>query len=189
MPRFSWAAWGLLVVVLDLPLRGWDVLPDLVGYAWLFIGLAGGPALHAGFARARAAALVGIPVSIITGTPITNSVVSIEYGAAFAGILVNVVVLHQLATAIRDLDPTEGDSDQRRWASGIRVAAPIAGGVQLVGLVLLATVLVILYVVGLLALVVVGIITVVLLHRVNRAGWLAAAAPATPADPTEPATP
>ena len=64
--------------------------------------------------------------------------------------------------------------------AGIRVAAPIAGGVQLVGLVLLATVLVILYVVGLLALVVVGIITVVLLHRVNRAGWLAPA----PAGPT-----
>ena len=37
MTRFSWAAWGLLVVVLDLPLLGWDVLPDLVGYAWLFV--------------------------------------------------------------------------------------------------------------------------------------------------------
>ena len=54
---------------LDLPLLGWDVLPDLVGYVWLFIGLAGGAALHPGFARARAAALVGIPVSVITGTP------------------------------------------------------------------------------------------------------------------------
>jgi hypothetical protein len=175
MPRFSWAAWGLLVVVLDLPLLGWDVLPDLVGYVWLFIGLAGGQALHAGFARARAAALVGIPVSVITGTPLTDTVISVEYGAAFAGILVTVVVLHQLATAIRDLDPVEGDSDQRRWAGGIRIAAPIAGGVQLLGLVLIATVLAIFYVIGLLALVVVGIITVVLLHRVNRAGWLAPA--------------
>ncbi|MFL6079982.1 MAG: hypothetical protein ACJ714_08645 [Ornithinibacter sp.] len=189
MPRFSWAAWGLLVVVLDLPLGGWDVLPDLVGYAWLFVGLAGGAALHAGFARARAAALVGIPVSVITGTPFTNSVIGVEWGAAFAGILVNVVVLHQLATAIRDLDPVVGDSDQRRWASGIRVAAPIAGGVQLVGLVLLATVLAIFYVIGLLALVVVGIIAVVLLHRVNRAGWLADVAPATSAGPGEPVTP
>ena len=138
MPRFAWAAWGLLVVVLDLPLLGWDVLPDLVGYVWLFIGLAGGAALHPGFARARAAALVGIPVSVITGTPFTNSSTGVEWGAAFAGILVNVVVLHQLGTAIRDLDPVEGDSDQRRWANGIRIAAPIAGGVQLVGLVLIA---------------------------------------------------
>jgi hypothetical protein len=183
MPRFAWAAWGLLVVVLDLPLLGWDVLPDLVGYVWLFIGLAGGQALHPGFARARAAALVGIPVSVITGTPFTNSATGVEWGAAFAGILINVVVLHQLATAIRDLDPVVGDSDQRRWASGIRIAAPIAGGVQLVGLVLIATVLAILYVVGLLALVVVGIIAVVLLHRVHRAGWLDTLTPAPAAGP------
>jgi hypothetical protein len=189
MPRFSWAAWGLLVVVLDLPLFGWDVLPDVVGYIWLFIGLAGGPALHVGFARARAAALVGVPVSVITGTPFTNNVISVEWGAAFAGILINVIVLHQLGTAIRDLDPVEGDSDQRRWANGIRIAAPIAGGVQLVGLVLLSTVIAILYVIGLLALVVVGIIAVVLLHRVNRAGWLATLAPAAPTDPAESATP
>ena len=186
MPRFAWAAWGLLVVVLDLPLLGWDVLPDLVGYVWLFIGLAGGAALHPGFARARAAALVGIPVSVITGTPFTNSSTGVEWGAAFAGILVNVVVLHQLGTAIRDLDPVAGDSDQRRWANGIRIAAPIAGGVQLVGLVLIATVLAILYVLGLLALVVVGIIAVVLLHRVNRAGWLDTLTPATPGEPATP---
>ena len=93
------------------------------------------------------------------------------------------VVLHQLGTAIRDLDPVEGDSDQRRWANGIRIAAPIAGGVQLVGLVLIATVLAILYVVGLLALVVVGIIAVVLLHRVHRAGWLDTLTPATAVGP------
>ena len=97
-------------------------------------------------------------------------------------------MLHQLGTAIRDLDPVEGDSDQRRWANGIRIAAPIAGGVQLVGLVLISTVLAIFYVIGLLALVVVGIVAVVLLHRVNRAGWLATAAPSRPW-PAEPETP
>ncbi len=173
MPRFAWAAWGLLVVVLDLPLLGWDVLPDLVGYAWIVIGLAGGAALHLGFVRARAAAVAGIPVSIVTGTPLTNDVTGLEWGAAFAGILVSVAILHQLGTAIRDLDPVEGDSDQRRWAGGIRIAAPAAGGIQLVGLVLISTVAAVLYVIGLLALVVVGIIAVVLLQRVNRAGWLA----------------
>jgi hypothetical protein len=184
MPRFSWAAWGLLVVVLDLPLAGWDVLPDLVGYIWLFIGLAGGALLHPGFARARGDAPGVGPVSVITGTPFTNSQTGVEWGAAFAGILVNVVVLHQLGTAIRDLDPVKGDSDQRRWANGIRIAAPIAGGIQLVGLVLIGTVLALFYVLGLLALVVVGIIAVVLLHRVNRAGWLDTLAPATPAEPS-----
>ena len=189
MTRFSWAAWGLLVVVLDLPFFGWDVLPDLVGYAWLFIGLAGGAAMHPALARARAAALVGIPAAVVTGTPITDDSNPIEWTGALVGILVMVVVLHQLATAVRDLDPAVGDSDHRRWADGIRVAAPVAGGIQLVGLVGLATLLAVLYVIGLLALVVVGIVTVVLLHRVNRAGWLApATATATAAPPPEPAT-
>src|SRR4249919_528750 len=86
MPRFAWAAWGLLVVVLDLPLAGWDVLPDLVGYVWLFLGLAGGAALHPGFARVRAAALVGNPVSTITGTPFSNVSAVLVWGAVFAGI-------------------------------------------------------------------------------------------------------
>ena len=100
-------------------------------------------------------------------------------------------MLHQLGTAIRDLDPVEGDSDQRRWANGIRVAAPIAGGVQLVGLVLIGTVLArfaVLHLVGLLVVAVVGVMAVVLLHRVNRAGWLASPDPGdAPPNPRRPA--
>jgi hypothetical protein len=183
MTRFSWAAWGLLVVVLDLPLLGWDVLPDLVGYAWLFVGLSGGQLLHPAFARARAAALVGIPVWVVTGTPLTDRSNPVEWVGAFLGIVVMVVVLHQLATAVRDLDPTTGDSDTRRWAGGIRVGALVAGAVQLTGLVGIATVLAVFYVIGLLGLVVVGIIGVVLLHRVNRAGWIATSTPSPPAEP------
>ena len=71
MPRFSWAAWGLLVVVLDLPLRrlGRAARPRRAT-SGSFIGLAGGAALHPAFARARVAALVGIPASVVTGTPL-----------------------------------------------------------------------------------------------------------------------
>lgn len=188
MTRFAWAAWGLLVVVLDLPLLGWDVLADIVGYAWIVIGLGGGAALHPAFARARAAAAAGIPVALVTGTPLFNDQVGIKWGGAFAGVLVFVAVVHQLATGIRDLDPVVGDSDHRRWATGIRVAAPVVGAVQLVGLVLLSTAVGALFLVGMLGLVVVGIVAVVLLHRVNRAGWLATAPPTGPAPPTTPST-
>ena len=186
MTRFSWAAWGLLVVVLDLPLLGWDVLPDLVGYAWIVIGLSGGAALHPGFVRARAAAAAGIPVALVTGTPFFVDQQGIAWGGLFAEVLVVVVVIHQLGTAIRDLDPVEGDSDQRRWANGIRIAAPVAGVVQLVGLVLWRTPFTSVYGIGFLAMVVVGIVAVVLLHRVNRAGWLATLEPTVPATPTDP---
>ncbi|HET6969408.1 MAG TPA: hypothetical protein VFI44_14070 [Ornithinibacter sp.] len=189
MTRFAWAAWGLLVVVLDLPLLGWDVLPDVVGYAWIVIGLGGGVALHPALARARAAAAASIPIAVVTGTPLFLDQTGIRWGATFAGILLFVAVVHQLATAIRDLDPVAGDSDQRRWASGLRVAAPAAGAVQLVGLVLLPTALGILFILGMLALVIVGVVAVVLLHRVNRAGWLATATPDSPGTPADPPAP
>lgn len=177
MTRFAWAAWGLLVVVLDLPLYGWDVLTDVVGYAWVVIGLAGGGALHPAFARARAAAAAGIPVAVVTGTPLFADQVGVMWAGAFAGVLAFVAVIHQLATGIRDLDPVVGDSDHRRWATGIRVAAPLVGAVQLVGLVLLSTAVGALFLMGMLGLAVVGIIAVVLLHRVHRAGWLATVPP------------
>ena len=186
MTRFAWAAWGLLVVVLDLPLLGWDVLPDVVGYAWIVIGLAGGAALHPAFARARAAAAAGVPVSVVNGTPLFNSEVGVKWVGAFVGTLVFVTVVHQLATGIRDLDPEPGDSDHRKWANGIRVGALVAGAVHLVGLVLLSTRVGALFLLGVLALVVVGIVAVVLVHRVNRAGWLATATPAVAGEPTAP---
>ena len=188
MTRFAWAAWGLLVVVLDLPLLGWDVLPDVVGYAWVVIGLAGGPQLHPAFARARAAAAAGVPVAVVTGTPLFLDYQGVAWGALFAEILVSVALLHQLATGIRDLAP-EGDSDERRWAKGVQVGALVAGGVKLVGLVAYATPLGLLYPLGVLGLVIVGIVAVVVLHRVNRAGWLATATPASPASPADPPAP
>lgn len=183
MTRFAWAAWGLLVVVLDLPFFGWDVLPDVVGYAWLVIGLAGSAALHPAFVRARAAAAAGIPTAVVTGTPLFDEQYGVTWGATFIGILVVTAVMHQLATGIRDLGPDD-DSDLRIYTRGVRAAAPAAAAVQLVGLVGIGTALAPLYFLGLLALVVVGIVAVVLVHRVNRAGWLATAGthpdPATP---------
>ena len=188
MTRFAWAAWGLLVVVLDLPLLGWDVLPDVVGYAWIVIGLAGAAAVHPAFVRARAAAAAGIPVAVVTGTPLFVDQEGVIWGAVFAEIVLTVVLLHQLVTPIRDLAPA-GDNDQRRWANGIRVGAPVAGLVRLVGLVFLATPLGAFYALGYLGLVVAGIVSVVLLHRVNRAGWLGVAPDAVPAEPADPAAP
>jgi hypothetical protein len=174
MSRFVWAAWGLLVVVLDLPLFGWDVLPDIVGYLWLVVGLGG--ATHMAFARARAAAAAGVPVALVTGTPLFVGQDGIIWGAVFIEILLTVLILHQLATAISDLAP-DGDQDARRWARGIRIGAPAAGVIRLIGLVGLATSLGALYALGYLGLVAVGIVTVVLMHRVNRSGWLDLAPP------------
>lgn len=135
MSRFVWAAWGLLVVVLDLPLFGWDVLPDIVGYLWLVVGLGG--ATRMAFARA------GLPRLPVCRLPSSrahrcSSARTASSGAVFIEILLTVLILHQLATAISDLAP-DGDQDARRWARGIHIGAPAAGVIRLIGLVGLAT--------------------------------------------------
>lgn len=179
MTKFSWAAWGLLAVVLDLPLYGWDVVPDLVGYAWLVIGLTGGAAVDPAFVRARAASMVGVPVSVVTGTPLFLDArwEALLFGALVIGIAVFVVVVHQLLTGLLAVAPA-GQEDTLRWAAALRRAAPAVGLLLVVGVASLGRALEILYPIGFLASVVVGLLTVVMLHRVNRAGWMQTLAPA-----------
>jgi hypothetical protein len=176
MTRFPWAAWGLLVVVLDLPLYGWDVLPDLVGYAWVFYGLTGAAAVHPAFVRARAAAVAGAPLSLGTGTP--RFAGSQWAPVLFAGFLLAaiafVVVVHQVLTGLLAVAPDDA-ADTLRWAAPLRTAVLVTGAVVVIGIVAVATPVGIAYPVGVLANVLVGILTVVLLHRVARAGWIASA--------------
>lgn len=173
MTKFSWAAWGLLAVVLDLPLYGWDVVPDLVGYVWLVIGLTGAAAVHPAFVRARAASMVGVPVSVVTGTPffLGERWGAVLFGALVIGIAVFVVVVHQLLTGLLAVAPA-GEDETLRWAAPLRRAVPAVGVLLVVGVVSIGRALEILYPVGFLAQVVVGLLAVVMLHRVSRAGWM-----------------
>lgn len=178
MTRFAWAAWGLLLVVLDLPLLGWDVVPDVVGYAWVVIGLAGAASVHPAFVRARAAAAVGVPLSVATGTPLFFDArwEPLLFGALVLGFLVWAAVVHQLLTGVLAVAPAN-ERDTLRWAPPLRVAAPVVALVAVVGIAATAGPLGVLYPLGFVASVVVGILTVVVLHRVNRAGWLASGVP------------
>ncbi len=119
-----WVAWGLLVVVVDLPLAGWDVLPDLVGYAWVIIGLAGAASVHPAFVRARAAAVVGIPVWAVLGTPLFAAprFGTLLLTALTVEIVVVTLLVHQLCTGILATAPAD-DPDSARWARILRVAA------------------------------------------------------------------
>lgn len=188
MTRFTWAAWGLLVVVLDLPLLGWDVVPDVVGYVWLVIGLTGGAALHPAFVRARAAAMVGAPVSVVTGTPLflADRWEPLLFGALVVGVGAFVVVVHQLITGLLAVVPAEHE-ETLRWAAPLRRAAPFVGLLVVVGIVMVGRSLDVLYPLGFLGTVVIGLLTVVMLHRVARAGWLATAVPTAPAGRRPPA--
>jgi hypothetical protein len=170
--RFPWAAWGLLVVVIDLPLRGWDVAPDVVGYAWILYGLLGATARP--FLVARVAAVVGLPVWLVTGTPLfaDDRWVILQYTALTVEAVVWAVLVHQLCTGVMAVGIPD---DLATWAHRLALAA-VALGVLLVGsLVLYATSGLALYGVAVVAAVVVGLLTVVLLQRVARSGALTTA--------------
>ncbi len=171
MTRFVWTAWGLLVVVLDLPLAGWDVLPDLVGYVWVVIGLAGGAAVAPEFVRARAAAAVGVPVAVVTTTPLLADRDAVVFVALLLEAAVMAVLIHQLCTGLLRTAP-ESEQEGVRWASALRIAAPVAGLLMAVGIGLYATPVGLLYPIGFLAFIIIGVLTVVLTYRVHRAGWL-----------------
>jgi hypothetical protein len=182
MTRFSWAAWGLLVVVLDLPLSGWDVVPDLVGYVWLVLGLTGGAAVALPFARARAAAAAGIPVWVATGTPLVagtspgtelDTTVVVLLTAVVLDAVVLAAICHQLSSGV---DRALGDSDPSvaAWTRRLEVGALAAGAVGVIGVGLYASAPTV-FGLGQLALVVLGLLTTVLVYRVARSGRLDAA--------------
>ncbi|MBT9254217.1 hypothetical protein KMZ32_00740 [Phycicoccus sp. MAQZ13P-2] len=175
MQRFVWVAWGLLVVVVDLPLDGWDVLPDVVGYAWVIYGLTGAAGVHPAFVRARSAAVVGIPVWAVLGTPLFASP---RYGtllvtALTVQVVVTTLLVHQVCTGILATAPAD-DPDSARWARILRVATLVVGVLMLLAIVLTVGGLG-LYPLTFLASVVVGVLTVILVQRVARAGWIATA--------------
>jgi hypothetical protein len=179
--RFAWAPWGLLLVVLDLRVGSgdalWDVLPDVVGYAWLVVALTGAARVARPFLLARSAALVGIPVSLVTGTPLQGVSQPLLVTALVVQGVVFAVVLYGLTTGVLEVAPDH--PDVQRWAPRLRNAA-IAVGVLLVvadpavflvtsGSSLAAPVTVA-WLAARLAEAVVGVLTVVLLQRVSRAG-------------------
>ncbi len=182
MPRFAWSAWGLLVVVLDFRVGDWDVLPDLVGYIWLVVALAGAERVGRPFLLARSAALSGALASLVTGTPLASVSTALLVAALVVQAVAFAVVVYGLVTGVHGLPGA--DDRTRAWAGRLRWAA-VGVGVALVvtdpAVYLVtsdsavATPVTVLWLVARVAEAVVGVLTVVLLQRVARAGVLAAA--------------
>ena len=180
MQRFAWAPWGLLLVVLDLRVGLWDVLPDVVGYVWLVVALAGAERVARPFLLARSAAMVGIPASLVTGTPIGSVSRPLLVAALVVGALAFGLVLYGLATGVLE---KVADDGARRWAARLRVAAVVVGVLLLVtdpavylvtGSSALAGPVTLLWLLARLVEAVAGVLTVVLLQRVARADALPA---------------
>jgi hypothetical protein len=183
MPRFPWAAWGLLVVVLDLRVGLWDVIPDVVGYLWVVIALAGAEHVARPFLLARSAALAGALASLVTGTPLQSASLALTVAACVVQAAAFGVVLYGLTSGLLETAP-EDDGETARWARPLRTAA-VALGVLLVvvdpSVYLVSTgsslagAVTVLWLVARLAEAVIGVLTVVLLNRVARTGRLSTA--------------
>ncbi|MBM6400588.1 hypothetical protein [Phycicoccus sonneratiae] len=186
MQRFPWAPWGLLLVVLDLRIGSgvalWDVLPDVVGYVWLVVALTGAQGVARGFVLARSAALVGVPVSLVTGTPLQSVGQPLLVAALVVQAVVFAGVLYGLVTGVQEA--AAGHPDVQRWGPRLRVAALVVGVLLLLAdpsifLVTsdspLAAPVTLLWLAARLAEAVVGVLTVVMVFRVARAGALTTA--------------
>ncbi len=181
MQRFSWAPWGLLLVVLDLRVgsgsANWDVLPDIVGYVWLVVALTGAATVARPFLLARSAALVGVPASLVTGTPLQGISQPLLVAALVVQAAAFGVVLYGLVSGV--LEVAADHPDVHRWAPRLRTAAVVVGVLLVLAdpavfLVTsdsaLAGPVTVLWLAARLAEAVVGVLTVVLLQRVTRAG-------------------
>ncbi|MGG5258395.1 hypothetical protein [Phycicoccus avicenniae] len=176
MQRFAWAPWGLLLVVLDLRVGLWDVLPDVVGYVWLVVALTGAEKVGRPFLLARSAAMVGIPASLVSGTPVGGVSRALLVAALVVGAIAFALVLYGLATGVLEKVEDEG---ARRWAGRIRTAAPVVGVLLVltdpaVYLVTTGSSLAVpvsfLWLLARIVEAIAGVLTVVLLQRVTRAG-------------------
>ncbi len=78
---------------------------------------------------ARTAALVGIPVALVTGTPLAGVSLVLAWVAAVPEVLLPALVLHQPCTDLLRSAPAQ-DAETRTWAARLRTGAVVVGGVD-----------------------------------------------------------
>ena len=160
---FGYIFWGLILVVLDFRINGFDLIPDFVGYALVGVGAAGLSQLSAQFITAGALS------SLLAVCDIVGMVTPTE--SAFFGILVTIincamiwnllggVIVHATDRGRPDL--AERAANRRIWYVGIMAVATALG---LSGKVLGSAVAIVVV-----PLVVAGIVVMIMiLHLIHR---------------------
>ena len=84
--------WGLLFELIDIRILAFDILPDFIGYILLATALSALGSLHAGFSRARWAAIAMIALTLPN--------VMVESNAGFADMPVLPLELHLYGQAL-----------------------------------------------------------------------------------------
>ena len=114
--------WGLLLVVVDFRLSGFDILPDFIGFAIIAVGLGLLVPLNPRFQTAKIMAMILVVLSLasLIEFPATDGAQGFHPGWFAFGLLVTVldiVMIWQLCGGIIDLAREEGLDDLATRAS------------------------------------------------------------------------
>ncbi len=116
--RFGQVFWGLLLVILDLTINRFDLLPDFIGYVLIAVGLGGITGLSTQFATARMCAWWLVSVAVVALLP------SRELGL-FIGLIhlgLDCAMMWALLGGIKEYSTTRNRFDLAERASARRVA-------------------------------------------------------------------
>lgn len=116
--RFSQVFWGLLLVILDVNINRFDVLPDFIGYILVAVGLGGLTGLSRQFATARTCAWVLVPVAVVGMLPSGEFDVVI----GMVNLVLNCVMMWRLLGGVIDYAAANSRPDLVERASARRVA-------------------------------------------------------------------
>lgn len=132
MTPFGKLFWGLLLVLLDFTINGFDILVDLVGYILVVVGLGELASRNRNFQRARPFGIVLLALSVLdlfTQRP-SGREADVDVGlfgsAALAVIfsvgllIVNLLLVYYICSGIADMARGIGDAElahtaMRRW--------------------------------------------------------------------------
>lgn len=116
--RFGQVFWGLLLVILDVTINRFDILPDFIGYILVAVGLGGLTCLSPQFATACTCAWVLVPVAVVGLLPSRELAVVIE----LVNLGLGCVMMWYLLGGIMDYSIARDRPDLAERASTRRVA-------------------------------------------------------------------
>lgn len=130
--RFRQIFWGLLLVILDLKLNGFDVLPDFIGYILVAVGCGGLASLSRRFSTAQTLSGVLVVLSLVGFVFPTD--LAFLYGLVY--LAVDCAMIWFLLGGVMEFASARERPDLERLASSRRVAyVVLMSGITLIGLV------------------------------------------------------
>ncbi len=116
--RFGQVFWGLFLVILDVSINHFDLLPDFIGYILVLVGLGGLTSLSGQFATAQTYAWVLVPLVFLALLPLGE----LGWILGLASLGLNCAMMWFLLGGIMDYATARNRPDLAEHASTRRMA-------------------------------------------------------------------